>query len=87
MILGRSFNAKMGGLEKLKQAFLLYLLQFKGFRWIMKFDEKWIAKVHAKSSKIETAGVKGQCFFDFVNIWEAPVFWCFSVQQEFDRQS
>ena len=39
----------------------------------MNFDE-WSQKGHAKSSKIEAAGAKGELFYDFVKLWEAPVF-------------
>ena len=74
MILGRIFDAEMRGLENLKKYFALYLLQVKRFRWIMNFDEKRNLKGHAKSLKIEAAGAKGMFFYDFLKLWEAPVF-------------
>jgi hypothetical protein len=39
-----------------KEVFAWYLLHFKRFRGVTKFDEKWTSKCHAKSMKIDTLG-------------------------------
>ena len=77
MILGWNFDAQTGGLEKQKQAFRIFLLQFKRFRWIMKFDEKWIPKGYPTSTKIGAAGAQGLDFYDLGRFLEAPTFLVF----------
>ena len=60
MIFLSVFDAKMEGLEK-PIFFVLYLLQLKRFRWIMKVDEKKEnerPQDHPKSKPRE-------CFYDF----------------------
>ena len=49
--------AKIGDFEKQQKAFRI-MKQFERFRWIIKFDEKWIPKVYPKSYKIEAAGIQ-----------------------------
>ena len=46
-----------------KEVFEWYLLQFKRFRGVTKFNEKWKSKCHDKSMKIDTLGtIGGDCW-------------------------
>ena len=78
---------KWEALRSPNKHFAIYLLQFKRFRWIMKFDKKWIPKGHAKSSKIGAAGAQGPEFYGFMKFMEAPVLRCFLERQEVNHKS
>ena len=61
--------------------FALYSLQFKRFRWILKFDEKWSPNDHVKSSGFGAAVAKERFVYDFVKLLEAPVSYSFLERQ------
>ena len=45
-----------------EEVFVLDLLQFKRFRWIIKFDEKWTTKGYPQASKNNALGALGPQF-------------------------
>jgi hypothetical protein len=48
-----------------KEVFAWHLLQFKRFRGLAKFNEKWTSKCHEKSNKMRTLGTLGMDCWDF----------------------
>ena len=48
-----------------KEVFAWYLLRFKGFRGVTKFDEKWTSECHEQSMKIDTLGTIWVDCWDF----------------------
>ena len=60
-----------------KEVFAWYLLRFKRFRGVTKFNEKWTSKCHEKSMKTDTLGTIGVDCWDFGVVFGGPRILCF----------
>ena len=78
MIFGWIFDVKMGGLDKLKQAFRIIIVTNMSF-WEFWNIEKTDAKIGPKALNISYFGIIGSDFVDFGLFWKKVKMWWISI--------